>query len=50
MELETAHIWKKINYFVFDVFFFLFADDDVKRNDFIELYFTGVIFLKGLSI
>ena len=49
MELETAHIWKKINYFVFDVFF-LFADDDVKRNDIIELYFTGVIFLKGLSI
>ena len=36
MESETAHIQKKLNYFVVNVF--LFVDDDVKRND-LELYF-----------
>ena len=32
MESETAHIWKKLNYYVFNVFCLL-ADDDVKTND-----------------
>ena len=32
MESETAHILKKLNYFVFNVFFCLFADHDVKRT------------------
>ena len=40
MESETAHIWKKLKYFVFNVFC-LFADDDVKTND-LELYFCKV--------
>ena len=31
MESETAHIWKKLKYFVFNVFC-LFADDDVKTS------------------
>ena len=39
MESETAHIWKKLNYFVVNVF--LFADDDVKRNN-LELCFCKV--------
>ena len=41
MESETVHIWKKLNYFVFNAFFFLFADDDVKTND-SELYFCKI--------
>ena len=45
MESETAHVWKKLNYFVFNVFFFLFADDDVKSND-LELYFCEIFWCK----
>ena len=41
MELKTAHIWKRINYFVFNGVF-LFADDDVKTND-LELHFCKVV-------
>ena len=40
MESETAHIWKKLNYYVFNVFCLL-ADDDVKTND-LELCFCKV--------
>ena len=40
VESETAHIWKKLDYSTFKVFF-LFADDDVKMND-LELHFYKV--------
>ena len=39
MESETAYIWKKLIYFVFNAF--LFAEDDVKTNG-LELYFCKV--------
>ena len=45
MESETAHIWKKLNYFKFNVFS-LFAGDDVKMSD-LELYLC-IYFLKIL--
>ena len=39
MESETAHIWKKIELFYIQCFFFcLFADDDVKMN-YLELHY-----------
>ena len=41
VESETAHIWKKLDYSTFNVFFLLFADDDVKMND-LELHFYKV--------
>ena len=44
MELETAHVWKKLNYFVFNVFFF-FADDDVKTKD-LDIYFCEIFWYK----
>ena len=40
MESETAHIWKKLSDFTFNVFF-LFAGDDVKMNA-LELNFYKV--------
>ena len=44
MESETAHIWKKLNYFKFNVFS-LFAGDDVKMSD-LELYLCIVNWYK----
>ena len=38
---ETAHIWKKLDYFTFNVFS-LFAGDDLKTSD-LELYFGTVV-------
>ena len=38
---EAAHIWKKLDYFTFNVFS-LFAGDDLKMSD-LELYFRTVV-------
>ena len=41
MESEIAHIWKKLNYFTFNVFFLLFAGNGIKMSD-LALHFYKV--------